>query len=182
MATVGVVMLGLSARSLSLIPVIAVNGLGLVEQVNTPPFSAATSHDSPVVWVTLIGQAVIFLTTIAGFLYNIHRENRQRRWDLEDREYARQKIHQKVEVKAAEVKEEVRQEIGAHAVQSAAQAQAVADQVIGKIAENTAITTAAAAAAVDAKRTTETRIKELTDMFQDSNGHGRDKERPRPRK
>jgi hypothetical protein len=43
-----------------------------------------TSLSKPV-----IGQIVLFLTTVAGFAYTIYRENRNRRWDLEDRERAR---------------------------------------------------------------------------------------------
>jgi gas vesicle protein len=41
---------------------------------------------------TVIGQIVVVVTTILGFAYTIYRENRNRRWDLEDRKRAREEL------------------------------------------------------------------------------------------
>lgn len=39
---------------------------------------------------TVLLQIIILITTLCGFAYTIYRENRNRKWDLEDREWARQ--------------------------------------------------------------------------------------------
>src|SRR5688572_11512617 len=46
---------------------------------------------------TVLGQLVLLLTTIAGFVYTVYRENRNRRWDLEDRKRAREELTAHVE-------------------------------------------------------------------------------------
>lgn len=45
---------------------------------------------------TILGQLLLFLTTIGGFAIQIYREKRNRQWDLEDRMMARQELAEKV--------------------------------------------------------------------------------------
>jgi hypothetical protein len=73
---------------------IAVNGLFLMQQVVVDEVPSVGAFDH---WPTIVGQLVILVTTIAGFLYNIYRENRNRRWDIEDRERVRRDISEKVD-------------------------------------------------------------------------------------
>lgn len=47
---------------------------------------------------TILGQFLLFLTTIAGFAIQLYREKRNRDWDVRDRELARALIAKKVEV------------------------------------------------------------------------------------
>lgn len=39
---------------------------------------------------TVLLQLIILVTTLFGFAYTIYRENRNRKWDLQDREWARE--------------------------------------------------------------------------------------------
>lgn len=123
------------------------------------------------VWGSLIAQAVILITTLAGIGYNIYRdrqkakaedkrredeekakaaqreydlkrEEMKRKWDLEDRARARQEALEKLE----EVKSEAR---------------ATRDTLAQKIDENTAINEQAIAEANDANR----KILEMQQMF-----------------
>jgi hypothetical protein len=50
---------------------------------------------------SLAVQIVLLITTIAGFAYNLYREARNRRWDMEDRERARRELAQRVELATA---------------------------------------------------------------------------------
>lgn len=43
-----------------------------------------------------VGQIILLLTTVAGFFVTAWRENRNRKWDLEDRRLAREEIANKV--------------------------------------------------------------------------------------
>ncbi len=66
----------------------------------------------------LIGQLVIFLTTLAGIITAIYRENRNRRWDKEDRAAAREEQNRKIEATARNVASEalhVAEELAHHA-------------------------------------------------------------------
>lgn len=67
---------------------------------------------------TLVGQFLLFLTTVIGFGIQMYRESRNRKWDLEDRKNARREMESKVE----SVKQET---VAAHEV------------VVRKIEENT---------------------------------------------
>lgn len=60
----------------------------------TPAPAAIT----PQTWITVVLQVIIFLTTISGYIYMIYRENRNRRWDLQDREEARAAAAKRSEV------------------------------------------------------------------------------------
>ncbi|MBA3578916.1 MAG: hypothetical protein H0W42_02925 [Gemmatimonadaceae bacterium] len=73
---------------------------------------------------------MLFLTTVAGFLYTIYREKRNRQWDLEDREDAR---HEAIRV-ALETKKDIVQKIDDNTVVSV-QAFAAANDVNLKIAD-----------------------------------------------
>jgi seryl-tRNA synthetase len=102
------------------LPMMAASSFVLLQEVQVP--LTATDYTVPAV----IGQIIILLTTIAGFLYTIYRENRNRRWDLQDRELARKELSQKLENQQEQVAAKV-----------------VVDhkKLIDKIDENTKITT-----------------------------------------
>ncbi len=87
---------------------------------------------------TAIGQLIIFLTTIAGFIFTLYRENRNRRWDREDREQK--------------------------AVQLAAKVEAAHTAISDKIDENTMISREAFKEANDVNR----KIATLTEAVRDS--------------
>lgn len=74
-------------KSAILIPVIGVNFLELASMT-----VFAQTHAEPPAggYGSILGQALILLTTIATFVYNLYREKRQRKWDLEDRRLARE--------------------------------------------------------------------------------------------
>jgi hypothetical protein len=86
----------------------------------------------------MVGQLILFLTTISGFAYQIYKENRNRRWEVEDRKA--------LAVKVEEVKE------------SAAVAH---DQLVHKIEENTSIS----ANAFNVANHVNAKIANLTRMF-----------------
>lgn len=86
-------------KPIILVPILAMQGWTLYAQ--TQGASQLPDGCPPHWWLSngLVGQVVIFLTTVLGFGYNIYRENRNRRWDLEDRRIAReenQRAQQKV--------------------------------------------------------------------------------------
>jgi hypothetical protein len=64
---------------------------------------AVVAADCQVISDLSIGQLVIFLTTVAGFLHNSYRESRKRRWDLEDRRLARAEADRKIEIAARDL-------------------------------------------------------------------------------
>lgn len=120
---------------------IAVNGLGLIALAQGP---VAPSSTTSVDTTTIVGQAIILVTTVAGFWYNIYRENRNRRWDKEDRELARNALvetvkEQRVEVvqKVADVAKEVEQKVAAVGDTLVAKADQQHSEVSAAIAENT---------------------------------------------
>ena len=73
--------MGRFVKPICIVPLVAANFVGVLQ---------AQSDGVESLPGTMIGQIIIFLTTVAGFLFNIYRENRNRRWDLEDRAQARQ--------------------------------------------------------------------------------------------
>ncbi len=116
--------------------------------------------DSVSVVVLVAGQSVIFLTTIIGLLASWFRENRNRRWDLEDRSALAVKVQSQVDhtrMALHDKTEEVR-------VQTAQQAH----KLIQKIDENTEISRGAFAEAnaVNLKLLeVKQEIARLTNMF-----------------
>ena len=91
-------------------------------------------------WTTVILQIVLFLTTVSGFGYTIYRENRNRKWDLEDRAAGRQQAIQRQN----EISEKVDQKVG---------------ELTQKIEENTQLT-------VDSDE----RLKKLLDRIMNADG------------
>jgi hypothetical protein len=87
---------------------------------------------------TMLGQIILFLTTISGFAYQIYKENRKRRWEVEDRAA--------LAVKVEEVK------------QNAAVAH---DELVHKIEENTSIS----ANAFNVANHVNEKIAKLTRLF-----------------
>ena len=73
--------MGRFVKPICIVPLVAANFVGVLQ---------AQAEGAEALPGTMIGQVIIFLTTVAGFLFNIYRENRNRRWDLEDRAQARQ--------------------------------------------------------------------------------------------
>jgi len=119
----------------------------LLAQTNSvpAPVSSIPASDS-LNWTTIVLQAVTWLTMISGFIYTIYRENRNRRWDLEDRAEARRvtlEQSQKLEKKVDNVDK-------AAVVVAGEVAQAHRD-LSAQIAENTAITVDAQAQSQDTK-------------------------------
>lgn len=101
-------------------PVIGVNAFILAQDIQLKGQDYTVS--------TITGQIIILITTILGFIYTVYRENRNRRWDLEDRERARKELADKLEIQHAKVADKVN-----------------ADQkvIIDKIQENTEISVSA---------------------------------------
>ena len=91
-------------------------------------------------WTTVVLQIVLFLTTVSGFGYTIYRENRNRKWDLEDRAAGRQQAIQRQN----EISEKVDQKVG---------------ELTQKIEENTQLT-------VDSDE----RLKRLLDRIMNADG------------
>lgn len=97
----------------------------------------AATEGSPETLTTVLGQALILITTISGFAYTLYRESRQRRWDLEDRARARKDLaatlvgHEKAQIERAA---------------------AVKDVILDKIDENTQISREAFKEANDVNR------------------------------
>jgi hypothetical protein len=105
---------------------------------------------------TLIVQIVIFLTTLAGFGYQIlmrrmdaKKEERNRQWDLEDRARARDELARNVTRQAIAVSREQ---------------QVIASDIKQMIAENTEVSVKALNEANDVN----TRIADLTKKFYES--------------
>lgn len=118
---------GLFSMSLSVFA-----GQDLPKLVPSTPASAERLQDN---------QFTILVTTVAGFLstllalaFQIFRENRNRKWDLENREFARKESAEKIEelkrlaqaeaqltrARAARVEEELTKKVDAHDVKVAA--------------------------------------------------------------
>jgi hypothetical protein len=140
-------------KPLCIAPLVAANFVGLVQ---------AQGEGAEALPGTMIGQIIIFLTTVAGFLFNVYRENRNRRWDLEDRARAREEAMKQTTTAAVEVKRELDKQT----------------RVVGQvhrdlkeaIAENTAIT----AAVADKTLSADQRLAEICAKFErgDRNGEG----------
>jgi hypothetical protein len=99
-------------------------------ETSVPTTVTVTSMD----WTTVILQALVLITTLMGFVYSWLRENRNRKWDLEDRAQARAETMQKQN----EIKHEVQ-------------------KVQKKVQENTDLTQQAQ----DQSRVTEERLQHL---------------------
>lgn len=138
-------------KPICIVPLVAVNFVGVLQ---------AQGEGSDAIPGTMVGQIIIFLTTVAGFLFNIYRENRNRRWDLEDRARAREETMRHTTIAAVEVKKELDKQ-----TRVVGQAHRELKQAIE---ENTALT----AAVVDKTVSAEERLAEICAKFErgDKNG------------
>ena len=132
-------------RPICVLPMVLANAVGVVQ--------AQSDHDYAIPG-TMIGQVIIFLTTVAGFVFTIYRENRNRRWDLEDRARAREETIRHTTIAAVEVKRELDKQtrVVGQAHQELKQA----------IEDNTALT----AAIADKTITSEERLAEICARFE----------------
>lgn len=117
----------------------------LLAQTKSTPVPAAPVSDS-LNWTTIVLQAVTWLTMVSGFIYTIYRENRNRRWDLEDRAEAR-----KVALEQSQKLEKKVENVDKAAVVVAGEVAQAHRDLSAQIAENTAITVDAQAQSQDAK-------------------------------
>ena len=140
-----------------LVPMLGVNLLELGAQTANVQ-GGGSGGSNQTVMITLIAQAVIFLTTVAGFLYNIYRENRNRRWDLEDRARAREEQLRTTAVAAASVKSS----LDVHNIVQEAKQEELKQVIVEKLDKNTAITQEAAQKAALADR----RLAEIRALFE----------------
>jgi hypothetical protein len=157
-----------------LLPMVLVNVLEIASQAAQQTYDHATQvaqqlaaqqaaqaqSDGPsAITLTLIGQTVILLTTLAGFAYNIYRENRNRRWDLEDRKVERKKAADQltnVSHQVNEVDQTVQRVRGDHNI------------IVRKIDRAAEIAAEAAAG----NHALESRIAELSKMFEATDAPG----------
>jgi predicted phage tail protein len=138
-------------RPICIVPMVLANAVGVVQ---------AQADGAEAIPGTMIGQIIIFLTTVAGFLFNIYRENRNRRWDLEDRARAREETMHRTNVAAVEVKKELDK-------QSRVVGQ-VHRELKQAIEDNTALT----AAIVDKTINAEERLAEICAKFERGDRNG----------
>lgn len=104
---------------------------------------------------SLAVQIILLITTLSGFVYTIYRENRNRRWDLEDRERARQELAQRVELAT---------------LRQASAATQHRDEIMEVIDKNTQMNEAALREANDVNR----RIHDITRMFTEAKAEAQD--------
>jgi hypothetical protein len=138
-------------RPICIVPMVLANAVGVVQ---------AQADGAEAIPGTMIGQIIIFLTTVAGFLFNIYRENRNRRWDLEDRARAREETMHRTTIAAVEVKRELDK-------QSRVVGQ-VHQELKQAIEDNTALT----AAIVDKTINAEERLAEICAKFERGDRNG----------
>jgi len=160
-----------SRVTLAMLVIAACSALGqmIVLQAQTVPplpIVVAGNESAISIWVLVTGQCVIFLTTIVGLIASWFRENRNRRWDLEDRQVLAAKVQTQVDLTRDALHnktEEVR-------VQHAAQAH----ELGRKIDENTEISRNAFTEANDVNRkllSVEQEIARLAAMFLSDSHH-----------
>jgi hypothetical protein len=108
------------------------------------------SDSTPAQWVIIATSVLGLLTTVTTFIVQIYRENRNRRWDLEDREKAAEKLAETAIAEANRVAERVVAEahlvankLLAEAATVAAQANSERAKLAEAIRENTEISTQA---------------------------------------
>jgi hypothetical protein len=140
-------------RPVCILPLVMANAVGVVQ-------AQAEGGIAESLPGTLVGQIIIFLTTVAGFLFNVYRENRNRRWDLEDRARAREETMHRTNVAAVEVKKELDK-------QSRVVGQ-VHRELKQAIEDNTALT----AAIVDKTINAEERLAEICAKFERGDRNG----------
>jgi hypothetical protein len=119
------------------------------QQPPSPPQSLADGYLS----APAVGQIILFLTTVLGFVITIYRENRNRRWDLEDRERTAKALVAQVDTVSKTL-----------ATKTAASHDALAT----KIDENTELTATAISKASDAYKEANDvnqKLARLTELF-----------------
>ena len=99
--------------------------------------------DASGVSATMIGQAILFLTTVVGILVQIYRENRSRRWAKEDAADLERKVKEQAESVKQQTESIVRQ-VGHNVEQAvtsvADEAREQRDQIKAKLDLNTELT------------------------------------------
>jgi seryl-tRNA synthetase len=121
--------------------------LGIYALTQLPP--TPDVQMSPGMTLTIVGQVVILLTTLAGFAIQLYREHRNRKWDLEDRREAREQQRRETEMAAQKL---------------AAKTEQTASKIIEKVQEGTEMSKKALAEANDVNK----KIYNITRRFTES--------------
>jgi hypothetical protein len=117
----------------------------LLAQEVEPPAALSSSGDILGMSATVQLQLVIWITTLTGFIYTIYRENRNRKWDLEDRRAARRQ-----------------------AIKRSRRLEKTMGNIDTRLEENTQMTAAASSTAEDAA----TKLDEILKRFTEENVDG----------
>lgn len=114
------------------------------------PFIAAAEAmpaDGSGVTATMIGQAILFLTTLVGILVQIYRENRAHRWAKEEADELAKKVEQEA-LKVSRETERIVRHVGRNMEQivssNADEAREARDEIKTQLAVNTKLTEMAA--------------------------------------